>query len=576
MQLVTFSAKNFRSIKATPKIELSEWTTVFLGPNNEGKSNLLRAFAAAMKVVERLRRPAISSRPVKSSDDYALRVALPPSIYSWKKDYPIGLQEKNPDGESEFVLEFQLTDSEIEDFYATVGSRLNGTLPVGISLSRRSAAIRILKPGRGGKALSKKARQIAIFIGRKIDFHYIPAIRTSQHALEVVDDIVESELYQLESNQNYLDAIKLVEELQEPVLERISTNLHSTLQKFLHDVKSVEVRLSSSRRQRAFRRSTELIVDDGTATNLSAKGDGVQSLAAISLIRHSFTSASGKRNLILAIEEPESHIHPGAMHRLKEVLDEVSEQHQVLLTTHNPIFVERGDISANILVEKQKAKPAASIDEVRASLGVEIQDNLRSSQYVLLVEGEEDKVAIEALLKHHSPEIAAALKNHSLAIDTLGGSTNLTYKLTQLRMSLCEVYVLLDDDKAGRDSLNKAVEQDVVTLAQATLTTCKNMKDAEFEDWLDPELYRSYLEQNFGKILDSKHYKAHKSKWSDRLAQTFEKLGKPWDKFVEMKIKYHVAQLVKKHPDVALRENRRSPFEGLVEAIEGLLGYESE
>jgi putative ATP-dependent endonuclease of the OLD family len=35
--------------------------------------------------------------------------------YEWKKDYPITLQEKNPNGESIFNLEFALTDEEVEE-----------------------------------------------------------------------------------------------------------------------------------------------------------------------------------------------------------------------------------------------------------------------------------------------------------------------------------------------------------------------------------------------------------------------------------------------------------------------------
>jgi putative ATP-dependent endonuclease of the OLD family len=56
-----------------------------------------------------------------------------------------------------------------------------------------------------------------------------------------------------------------------------------------------------------------MVVDDGTATDLQLKGDGVQSLAAISLIRHVSEERSGERELVLAIEEPEAHLRPRAV-----------------------------------------------------------------------------------------------------------------------------------------------------------------------------------------------------------------------------------------------------------------------
>jgi putative ATP-dependent endonuclease of OLD family len=571
MKLVSFSTKNYRSIKKTPKLELSERTTVLLGPNNEGKSNVLRSFAAAMQVIERLRGPMLSQNSSVIADGNWFRIPISTSIYDWKKDFPMDLQSKNPDKCSEFILEFELTDPDVEDFFGIVGSRLNGTLPIEIHLGRRDARLRVLKQGRGAATLSRKVRQIATFLGRKLDFHYIPAIRTSEHALAVVEQLVERELRSLELNSDYVDAIKRVEDLQQPVLQRISANLRLTLQAFLQEVKDVNVILSAERRQRAFRRSTELHVDDGISTSLSAKGDGVQSLAAISLIRHSVASYAGKRHLILAIEEPESHIHPGAMHRLKEVLDEIAGSHQVFITTHCPIFVQRREVNSNLLVEKQKVRCAGSMNEIRESLGVRVQDNLKNSQYVLLVEGEDDKIVLESLLRFHSSRIKEALENQSLAIDTLGGGSNLNYKLTQLRSSMCEVYVLLDHDQAGRLAFQNAIDQSLLTISRTTYTQCKDMRDSEFEDWLNESVYEPIIKRKYGEIISSVHYRNHRDKWSSRIENAFAKLGKPWSKFVEMELKLEVAKEVAKQPGSALKTKNKSAFVGMVTALEQML-----
>lgn len=571
MKLIYFSTKNYRSIKKTPKLALSQKTTVLLGPNNEGKSNVLRAFATAMQVIERLRGPVLSQNTSVKADGYWFRIPIPSHIYDWKKDFPMDLQSKHPDKCSEFILEFELNPAEIEDFFATVGSRLNGSLPIEIQLGRRDALLRVLKQGRGAATLSKKVRQIATFLGRKLEFHYIPAIRTSEHAIEVVEQLVERELRQLETNSDYRDAIKRVEDLQSPVLQRISSNLRSTLQTFLQEVKDVKVVLSAERRQRAFRRSAELHVDDGISTSLSAKGDGVQSLAAISLIRHSVASFAGKRHLVLAIEEPESHIHPGAMHRLKEVLDEIGDSHQILLTTHCPVFVQRTDVHSNLLVEKQKVRSANSMNEIRESLGVRVQDNLKNSQFILLVEGEDDKIAMEALLRFHSKLIDVALSNHSLAIDTLGGGSNLNYKLTQLRSAMCEVYVLLDHDPAGRSAFQNAVDQSLVAISKVTYTQCKGMHNSELEDWINECVYEPVVQEKYGEIVSSVHYRNHRDKWSSRIENAFTRLGKPWSKFVEMELKLDVANAVANQPGIALKSRCKPAFDCMVDALEKML-----
>lgn len=83
-------------------------------------------------------------------------------------------------------------------------------------------------------------------------------------------------------------------QLQEPWLDRISNNLQQSLHAFLPDVSSVTVlAFSESRRYQAFRRSVELLIDDGVPTELAAKGDGVQSLAAISLLTLASTAKGG-------------------------------------------------------------------------------------------------------------------------------------------------------------------------------------------------------------------------------------------------------------------------------------------
>jgi predicted ATPase len=168
------------------------------------------------------------------------------------------------------------------------------------------------------------------------------------------------------------------------VLDRLSKGIRDTLTQFLPAIKDVKVRIASEARIQALRRS-EVIVDDGTPTPLTYKGDGVQSLAALALMRHASETASKGKHLILALEEPESHLHPSAIHGLKRVLQELASTQQIVLMTHCPLFVDRTNISANILVNENTARPAHNIREIREILGVRASDNLRHAELVLTV-----------------------------------------------------------------------------------------------------------------------------------------------------------------------------------------------
>ena len=94
----------------------------------------------------------------------------------------------------------------------------------------------------------------------------------------------------------------------------------------------------------------------------------------------------------MAVEEPEAHLHPQAIHELREVLVGLSDKNQIILTSHSPLFVNPAKIESTIVVrESRKAAPAKNIAEVREVLGVRLSDNLESARLVAVVEGEDDE-----------------------------------------------------------------------------------------------------------------------------------------------------------------------------------------
>ena len=257
-----------------------------------------------------------------------------------------------------------------------------------------------------------------------------------------------------DQKKKYRNAAKAIEEIENPVIAKLSKAVTGTLNEFLPTVKRVRLEL---KRAAAIREACSIIVDDGTETDLKQKGDGIQSLAAMSLIRYAAVRSAGKRRIILAVEEPETHLHSKAIHQLRNVLNEIAANNQVIITTHNPVFVNRDQIGTNILVSANNASPAETTEQIREMLGVRPSDNLRHAEIVLVVEGEDDRLALEPLLKHFSKTLRSGLSNGLLAIDPLHGSSNLTFKLSLIRTALCSAFVFLDYDDAGKRAVEKAL-----------------------------------------------------------------------------------------------------------------------
>ena len=538
MRLVGFSVKNYRSITRAHKLRIAD-STILIGPNNEGKSNILQALVTALRIVSQLGHVEIMRGRLRST-------RLIQKSYDWDRDFPIGLQEGKPDGESVFRLEFDLTDKEVEEFREEVRSNLNGTLPIEISIGQKYPHFKVVKKGRGGPALSKKAAIVAQFVGKRIDFEYIPAVRTAQSATRVVEEMVSRELRSVELDEKYSKALNDLSELQRPVLEQLSQKITKTLKDFLPNVISVQVKVSEEARHRALRRSCEIIVDDGTPTLLQRKGDGVQSLAALSLLRGG-VRPRGDRDLVLAIEEPESHLHPDAIHRLRAVIDEISKNHQVILTTHCPLFVDRVDVSSNIIVLQSRATAAKDIAQIRDVLGVRASDNLRHAALVLIVEGEHDRTSLSALLAHASTALRTAIEQNTLVLDPLHGASNLSARLYQLRDALCTSHCFLDDDQAGHEAEEEARRTGLLGAPDVHLAICDGMNEAEVEDMFNVGLYAAMVKATYGVDLTSSRFRRNR-KWSDRMAQVYRAQGKRWTDAVSADVKRRIAQLVEADP----------------------------
>jgi len=549
--------KKYRSITRTERIALGP-CTVLVGPNNEGKSNILRALVLGMRILTRERFSTVLGR--------RRVVSYRSGGYDWDRDYPIHLQSKQLDGKTELILEFEPTPEELEEFKTEINSRLQGTIPLRIEIGKKKILVAVHKRGAGSAALSKKSDKIAEFITKKIDFEHIEAVRTANSAVRVVSEMVERELERLEDDQDYVAAVEKIAELQTPILKSLSSNIKETLSKFLTDVKDVSVTIPEDIRYRTMRRGCEIIVDDGIPTLLQYKGDGAQSLAALGILRHATDRFARSRNLVIAVEEPESHLHPSAIHELKAVLNELSNKHQLILTTHNPLFVDRRAIVNNVIVRDGKARAARNISEIREILGVRASDNLRNAELVLVVEGEDDKIAIEAILHKRSSYLRDALDNGTLAVDSLAGGTNLAYKLSLLRDSLCIVHAFLDHDKTGKESFDRARVQGLLTDREVQFSIVPSLKEAEIEDLYVFDLYHDAIYRRFGVSLKRKQFRS-KKKWSDRVANCFRASGRDWNDRIETEVKYLVAELVAQSPDSAIN-TYITPLDGLQESLE--------
>ncbi|MBU1318602.1 MAG: ATP-binding protein, partial [candidate division Zixibacteria bacterium] len=258
MRLKEFSAQNYRSITTAYNLPLSEYT-VLVGPNNEGKSNILRALGLGLKLLSRGRAVATTRR-----SRMRLRYReMERFDYDWIRDFPVSLQASKPDSGTSLYFTFKLTKADFQDFRTRVESNLQTDLKVKLDLGQEDAVFDVMIQGKAKKYLKTKAPQIAEFIGSKILVQYIPATRTSEMAHAVVNELLEAELASIEKSESYKKSIRELDELQRPVRERVSKQIAQTMGNFIPNLKSVSLAPDQCSLQRALRASVQVMIDDG-------------------------------------------------------------------------------------------------------------------------------------------------------------------------------------------------------------------------------------------------------------------------------------------------------------------------
>lgn len=570
MKLISFSVENFRSITTARKIPLSDYS-LLVGANNEGKSNILHALALAMDALVEWQRGIrrtpdgrLLHAPVRHYRSRNDRLR-----YDWNTDYPIAKQNTATNtATTNIILEFNLDSDEIIQFNEEIGISFNSTLPLHVSFGQRTTDVSVKKLGRGQANLTNKSIRIAYFVSKRIRFEYIPAIRTADSATRIISQLIEQELFKLEKNGEYTNALIKIEELQKPIFDELADAIQSTVVNFLPSVKSVELKSRREDRYRTLRRDVEIIIDDGQQTILERKGDGIQSLVALALMRHASEQKTPNINNVVAIEEPESHLHSRAVHELKTVIETLAAQNQVVLTSHSPLFVNPNSLENTIIVKASKAVAATHVSQIREALGVRFSDNLQSARMVLIVEGSYDAMALREIISVRSERILHAFTTGTIAIDHLGGASGLRQKVSFYINGACLIQCFIDDDAEGRLAVEKAFADKLLDLADVNLCSVPEKREAELEDLYDKNFYRQDFLDRFGVDPKAKPKGKRNYKWSNMIERLFRDAGKPWDESVRQNVKDWLARYAAENPDKIIVDALKGPLVNFIATVE--------
>jgi len=526
VKLTDVTIRDFRSLFVDDRdqpfsVHLAEGVNTFVGRNNCGKSNVLRAVSAALDPTYAYERVADTPGPRQFS-------------------HPVITLGFNANGGSAEEKALLVLAREYEvDLLPSVTPQADAgrvVLEVSFPPSETGAAVRreaILGTG-DARPATPEAREHAATIIRKlrstVGFVLISSGESLESVLEgnfrailhgVIRDRLSVDFEQAEqSRRDYITG------LQDNLLGPLRKQLEDVLAKLFPEIDGITLAPAVSEIE-ATLSNVGITIHDLVDTPLTAKGTGVRGGVLVAMFRYLAENAT--RGMVFALEEPEAFLHPAAQEDLRDNLEFLASSRDVslLLTTHSPFVVTRSKDGRVFALGKDTAgrtRLSGQCDghEPHAPL---IGDLFREVTFqeliaqatavpdhakgVLLVEGDGDEAYLKlAASRAGRPELLA-----DILIRPVGGTTKMATQAVLTRAAIdLPLAVLLDNDEPGkqcRDLLKGKFEMTV----KKEIISYKNVFPSnpgdfayEAEDLFPPSLIEDFIAANGGEqaLIDGK------------------------------------------------------------------------
>ncbi len=417
MRISRVEISNFRSMR---KLELeAQAHVVIIGPNNHGKSNILRALEFALTPGYKL----------SEEDFFRHETGHENELYVELLFIDLTEQERNTfkkyllaDGSMRLVKRGKITkNGKVETSYHGYRIDKEGGPPVleeGNFLGRKNVAGGLLP-----------------------DFYLVPAVKDVTDEVKIkttttigkmlyriLDEMIEEDPSLAEARHHLMEAAqKLAMGGPQSALERMKQSLTNELADW--GVK-VLIKIEPPSIEKLLEQGFDPKLDDGIVTSPERKGHGLQRAFLFALIRawakvlkqsktekeSPETTKPRKRSesVIFAIEEPELYLHPQAQRKFADLLRDITDEanNQVFLTTHSPYFLNLENHKEIVLVNKPSPSEGTTARQVPGEMfagdGLEEKKKRfrlahwinpdRSEMFfakkVVFVEGETEKVVL--------------------------------------------------------------------------------------------------------------------------------------------------------------------------------------
>lgn len=195
---------------------------------------------------------------------------------------------------------------------------------------------------------------------------------------------------------------------------------------------------------------------DSKPIPMSHKGTGYRRLFMVARFRYLAEKNKG-HNIVYLIEEPEAFLHPSAQEDLLNAFKYLSEDSQIIITTHSPVFAGATDYQSVILCKKEKqsiyecaneANKMKFIMRIVEELGIKPSYNLRDHhEKIVFVESKNDAIFYDLICKKVLNK--DLLNNEKILVLPFGGGEDIEsfINIDYFDSSGRDLFLIIDSDK---------------------------------------------------------------------------------------------------------------------------------
>ncbi len=404
MKLTTVKIENFRSIKDPIEVYIEDTTTIFLGANDHGKSNLLYA-------IQKLN----ADKPILEEER---NWDVPQSVGEPRIEWSFSLSNEDKDSLTKMCVPAVVKVAENKDgveaqsaevLDATVYLKTNslGTLTFErLGVNTPIKVISVPDEFEIPNLEENESKLVAMI--PNVELFESPEIK-------VIDSITREELdksdfmqgiFMLAGIWDQKDEVFNQNPKTEKMLSQASDKLTKELRNTWQQGSKLEWRFSHLREEN---RIGITIGDPAVSTTFvkpSLRSSGFKTFFYISMTIDARSRKNNNGHFIFMFDEPGTYLHPAAQIDLQRSFEKIAEKNQIIYTTHSIFLISKNYPKRNRVV--LKTDNGTKVDQkpfrknwkaVRESLGVLLSNNFLIADKTLLVEGPSDIVYIWLALR---------------------------------------------------------------------------------------------------------------------------------------------------------------------------------